>query len=144
MQKNAEQSGNLQGLSVQNPYTQSAFVPGEPMLIAALLLVLAIDGDTIIADGTRIRIANIDAPEIRDFHCDAERRLGLVAKRRMVELLASGPVTVHPGDPKSGRLKDRYGRMLATIEVDGRDVGEIMIGEGLARPWTGKRRSWCD
>lgn len=117
------------------------------ILLVALLLSgapVTLDGDTIVIDGTRIRIANIDAPEIRDFHCDAERRLGLVAKHRMAELLASGAVTVHPGDPKSGRLKDRYGRTLATIEVDGRDIGKIMIAEGLARPWTGKRRPWCD
>lgn len=53
-------------------------------------------------------------------------------------------MTVRPGDPDSGRVKDRYGRTLATIEVNGRDVGKIMIAEGLARPWTGKRRSWCD
>ncbi|WP_292537006.1 thermonuclease family protein [Mesorhizobium sp.] len=105
---------------------------------------VVLDGDTIVLDGARIRIANIDAPEIHNFHCDAERRLGLVAKRRMTELLASGPVTVHPGDPDSGRIKDRYGRTLATIEVDGHDVGDILIAEGLARPWTGKRRSWCD
>ncbi|WP_353807019.1 hypothetical protein [Mesorhizobium sp.] len=30
------------------------------------------------------------------------------------------------------------------MKVDGRDVGEILIAEGVARPWTGKRRSWCD
>ncbi|MCF6112290.1 thermonuclease family protein [Mesorhizobium muleiense] len=116
------------------------------LLVAALLTgsLVTLDGDTIIADGTRIRIANIDAPEIHRFHCDAERRLGLVAKRRVAELLASGQVTVHPGDPDSGRLTDRYGRTLATIEVNGRDVGEILIAEGLARPWNGKRRPWCD
>ncbi|RWP18803.1 thermonuclease family protein [Mesorhizobium sp.] len=66
-----------------------------------------------------------------------------VVKRRMAELLASGPVTVRSGDPDSGRLKDRYGRTLATIEVNG-NVGKIMIAEGLARPWTGKRRPWYD
>ncbi|RWL23164.1 MAG: hypothetical protein E5X64_32915 [Mesorhizobium sp.] len=78
------------------------------ILLAALLLSgapVTLDGDTIVIDGTQIRIANIDAPEIRDFHCDAERRLGLVAKRRMAELLASGEVVVHPGDPRNGRLK---------------------------------------
>lgn len=52
---------------------------------------VTLDGDTIVIDGTHIRIANIDAPEIRGFHCDGERRLGLVAKHRMAELLASGP-----------------------------------------------------
>lgn len=104
---------------------------------------LALDGDTVILDGQHIRIANIDTPEIHEYHCDAELRLGLVAKRRMAELLSSGPIVVHEGDPGSGRQIDRYGRMLATIEVDGKDVGEIMIAEGLARRWSGKRRPWC-
>lgn len=43
------------------------------------------------------------------------------------------------GDPETGRTF----RILATITVDGRDVGKILIEEGLARPWEGKRRSWC-
>lgn len=116
-------------------------------LLATLLLSgwpIVLDGDTIVLDGVHIRIANIDAPEIHEYHCDAELRLGLVAKQRMAALLNSGPVAVHPGDPQDGRMKDRYGRTLATIEVDGRDVGEIMIAEGLARRWSGKRRPWCN
>jgi endonuclease YncB( thermonuclease family) len=44
---------------------------------------------------------------------------------------------------ESGKL-DRYGRTLASVTVNGRDVGEILIGEGLARPYQGGRRgSWC-
>lgn len=113
-------------------------------ILAALLLPAAIDGDTIVVAGAHIRIANIDTPEIRHAQCDAELRLGLVAKRRMEELLGEGEVVVHPGDPLDGRLKDRYGRTLATVSVDGRDVGEIMIAEGIARPWTGKRQPWCE
>jgi micrococcal nuclease len=114
-----------------------------PTIFAVLMLAgwpIVLDGNTIVLDGMHIPIANIDAPEVHQFHCDAERRLGLVAKRRMVELLNSGPVAVHVGDPRDGRKKDRHGRTLATIDVDGRDVGEIMIAEGLARPWTGKRQ----
>lgn len=117
-----------------------------PFVFAALLLSgwpIVLDGDTIVLAGVHIRIANIDAPEIHHFHCDAELRLGLLAKRRLADLLNSGPVTVYPGDPQDGRLKDRYGRTLATIEVDGRDIGKIMISEGLARHWTGKRQPWC-
>ncbi|MDX8513502.1 thermonuclease family protein [Mesorhizobium captivum] len=113
------------------------------VILAALLAsALALDGDTIILDGRHIRIANIDAPEIHEYRCDAELRLGLVAKRRMAELLESGPIVVHEGD--HGRMVDRYGRLLATIEVAGRDVGETMIAEGLARRWSGKRRPWCN
>jgi micrococcal nuclease len=113
-----------------------------PILLALLASAFAVDGDTIILDGRHVRVANIDAPEIHEYHCDAELRLGLVAKRRMAELLASGPLTVHEGD--HGRMVDRYGRTLATIEVDGKDIGEILIAEGLARRWTGHRRPWCN
>lgn len=109
----------------------------------AVALNAVLDGDTVTINGDRIRIANIDAPELHQAKCDAEHRLAEVAKARMAELLASGKVEVHPGDPLDGRLKDRHGRTLATISVDGRDVGEIMIAEGLARPWEGKRKPWC-
>jgi micrococcal nuclease len=97
-----------------------------------------------------IRIANIDAPELHG-KCDAEIRLAQVAKRRMQELLScadSQCVTIKPGDPIDGRLTDRYGRTLATLSVvtpeGNKDVGAIMIAEGLARPWTGKRMPWCE
>jgi len=111
--------------------------------ILILASVTAIDGDTIVIDREHIRIANIDAPEIGHPKCDAELRLGQVAKRRLAELLGTGEIVVHRGDPKDGRLKDRYGRTLATITIDGRDAGEILITEGLARPWTGRRSPWC-
>lgn len=103
-----------------------------------------IDGDTITIGSERIRIANIDAPEIGHPKCDAERRLGLVARQRLAALLGSGQVDAEKGDPESGRVKDRYGRTLALVYVDGKDVGETLIEELLARPWERKRRNWCD
>jgi endonuclease YncB( thermonuclease family) len=67
-------------------------------------------------------------------------RLGRRATERLKELLASGEVRVI----ESGRI-DKYRRTLAHVEVDGRDVGEILIGEGLARPYKGgKRQGWCE
>lgn len=120
------------------------------MILVSVLLALvtagppkAVDGDTVSFGSERVRIANIDTPEIHHAQCDAERRLGLLAKKRMAELLASGQIVLHRGDPGTGRMKDRHGRTLATIDVAGRDIGEIMISEGLARPWTGKRQPWC-
>lgn len=105
--------------------------------------VRSIDGDTIIVGSEHIRIANIDTPEILHAQCDAEKRLGLVAKRRMGELLLSGALTISRGDPADGRMKDRYGRTLAIVLVDGVDVGETLVSEGLARRWTGRREPWC-
>lgn len=102
----------------------------------------AIDGDTIVIDGEHIRIANIDAPEIHHAKCDAEQRLGQVAKRRMEALLADGPPEITRGD--NGRMKDKYGRSLGRVAVNGKDLGEIMIAEGLARRWDGRRHPWCD
>jgi micrococcal nuclease len=51
---------------------------------------------------------------------------------------------VLPGDPANGRVRDRAGRTLGTVSVDGRDVGEVLVGEELARPWEGRRKPWCD
>ncbi|WP_024897690.1 thermonuclease family protein [Brucella rhizosphaerae] len=104
----------------------------------------AVDGDTFDIGNERVRIANIDAPETKSAKCDAERRLGEVAKRRLQELLSSPGFEMERGDPKSGRMKDRYGRTLATAHVDGIDVGSILINEGIARPWRGKREPWCE
>ena len=115
------------------------------MLIAAFLAssLTVLDGDTFILDGEHIRIANIDAPETRDAQCDAELRLGHVAKRRLQELLSAAPPVITRGDPADGRKKDRHGRTLAIITIAGRDAGEILIGEELARPWEGRKRPWC-
>jgi endonuclease YncB( thermonuclease family) len=101
------------------------------------------DGDTFRFGREIIRIANIDAPETYRAKCTFERRLGLQAKDRLTQLLASGKVAFKRGDPQDGRLKDRNGRTLATVTVNGKDVGEILIAEGLARRWTGRRQPWC-
>lgn len=123
-----------------------AFDPlrGLTMHLIAILLasaLFALDGDTIVVQGEHVRILNIDAPEIGHPKCDAELRLGLVAKRRMQALIEAGPVTLERGD--KGRMKDRYGRSLARVMVNGQDVGETLISEGLARRWDGARHPWC-
>jgi endonuclease YncB( thermonuclease family) len=102
-----------------------------------------IDGDTFDLDGERVRIANIDAPELRHGKCDAEKRLARLAKRRLADLLAAGVIAVVPGDPEDGRRRDRYGRLLAIVTLDGADIGAILVEEELARPWTGHREPWC-
>jgi endonuclease YncB( thermonuclease family) len=40
---------------------------------------------------------------------------------------------------------DRDGRQFGHLRVDGKDVGEILIREGLCAPYSGhaKRRDWC-
>lgn len=104
--------------------------------LALALALTVIDGDTVKIGGEVIRISGIDTPEIRG-RCDAERRLALVAKRRLADLLDDATPIVIRGK------RDRYGRTLATIQINGLDVGAILIAEHLARPWRGKREPWC-
>lgn len=99
-----------------------------------------IDGDTIRYRSVKIRIADIDAPEVFSPKCASERALGQRAAYRLRELMNAGPVQfVRRGD----RDEDMYGRKLRVIERNGRSLGDILVAEGLARPWDGARRSWC-
>lgn len=41
------------------------------------------------------------------------------------------------------RDKDRYGRYLRKVDRNSQSLGDILVREGLARPWPGRRRSWC-
>lgn len=95
------------------------------------------DGDTIRCGSERIRIANIDAPELPDSpKCTDPRRRGWCdyaqgyrSRDALRTFLEAGPVTVN----RDGA--DKYGRTLATVSVQGRDAGEYLIAQGLARPW---------
>ena len=98
-----------------------------------------VDGDTFWIDGVKIRIAGIDAPETHPPRCARERELGFAASRRPRELLNSGPVTLTRID----RDQDRYGRKLRNVQVNGSDVGDVLVSEGLARPYAGGRKPWC-
>lgn len=108
---------------------------------AAHAAVKVIDGDTIILDGETVRIHNIDTPEIGSPTCQAELKAGLKAKQRLQAIVKGKTVHLKRGD--GSRMTDRYGRTLALVFVDGRDVGEQLVSEGLARAWDGRRRAWC-
>lgn len=98
-----------------------------------------IDGDTIRYGGVRIRLEDIDAPEVFSPRCAAEAARGRRATERLLELMNAGPFRLAGG----ARDEDRYGRKLRVIERHGRSVGDTLIAEGLARRWDGARRSWC-
>jgi endonuclease YncB( thermonuclease family) len=99
-----------------------------------------IDGDTIRYGGVKVRLADIDAPEVFSPRCASEAALGRRATRRLVQLINAGPfMLVRHG----ARDEDRYGRKLRVLERDGRSLADTLVAEGLARPWDGARRSWC-
>lgn len=101
-----------------------------------------VDGDTI-HDGRRerYRIENLDAPELgARARCAGEAALAQAARDEVVRMVRAGR---RVEAIETGR-RDRYDRNLARIEVDGRDVGEALIAQGLARPWRGRSSNYCD
>ncbi len=107
----------------------------------ALIAIVVVDGDTVRFGGASHRLTGFDTPET-GYHarCEAEHRLGIVAARRLEELVKTGHAVIQ----ESGK-RDRYGRSLSKLYIDGRDVADIMVSEGLARPYNGgKRKPWCE
>lgn len=113
-----------------------------PVVLALALLALAggahaqlrgqvigvIDGDTIelLADGrpVRIRLAQIDAPERRQpFGTRAKQHLSALAYRRSATVQETG--------------RDRYGRTIGAVLIDGQNVNRAMVAAGMA--WAYRR-----
>jgi micrococcal nuclease len=99
-----------------------------------------VDGDTIWSDGVKIRVADIDTPEVGDPKCPAEAALGAKATNRLLQLVNAGPFEMRSFQ---GRDEDRYGRKLRVLIRNGQSLGDILVREGLARTWTGRREPWC-
>ncbi len=98
----------------------------------------AVDGDTIDCGGRRVRIANIDAPELHGA-CPAE--IQAAERAKLAALIAMETATVRVV-PEKGR--DKYGRTLARVAIDGRDLGDTLVSQNLARPYAGgARKGWC-
>lgn len=100
-----------------------------------------VDGDTLWLDGVKIRLEDIDAPEVEDYDCAAEKALGDRATLELQRLTSGQPLELlQVGD----REHDRYGRALRTLEVGGKSVGQQLVAEGLAHEWVGHKLPWCD
>lgn len=96
-----------------------------------------VDGDTAWIAGEKMRLENIDAPELSRPRCLYEKALAIKARDRLLALLNAGERRI----TRNG--VDRYGRALVRITVNGRDVGQQLVREDLARTWTGRREPWC-
>lgn len=135
----ANVSGDLVALA---PFRQEVAVRAErpfPICGQGARVDCIVDGDTFYFSGEKIRIADIDTPEIFSPRCRAEKALGERATHRLHQLLNAGPIELRGG----GRNRDAYGRLLRTVWRDGRSLGDILVSEGLAHRWAGYKQSWC-
>lgn len=116
-----------------------------------------IDGDTIRINGERkgMRLVGFNTPETIEPRCAEERVLGQKAKARLRQLVSKGRLSLErvrcSCKPNTeGTDACNYGRSCGILRVDGRDVGDILISEGLAVPFVCGARScpatprpWC-
>lgn len=105
----------------------------------AVRVTCVVDGDTLWYRGIKIRLADINAPELSSPHCRAEARLGARAAGRLADLLNAGGFTLQA----IARSEDAYGRRLLVVTRGGESLGAMLTAEGLAEPWRGRRRDWC-
>lgn len=99
------------------------------------------DGDTfsvnipnappILGEKILVRIYGIDAPEIRDKRKDMQVK-ALFAKTRLEELLALGKPILR------NLRRDKYFRLLADVQVNDFNLADVLIQEGLVKPYEGK------
>jgi endonuclease YncB( thermonuclease family) len=115
-----------------------------------------VDGDTVRHEGFTYRLVGFDTPERGDrARCDDERQRAERATLRLRSLISTGnprltrvACACRPGE--EGTRNCNYGRLCGSLSIDGRDVGNILIGEGLAHPYVcsgtscPRRHPWCD
>lgn len=113
----------------------------SPSLFLICATLAMSDGDSgrcVTADGERhrVRLAGIDAGEVAPFTrcrqrpnvwaCSAQARGTAARATERARLLAAN------GARYTVRNRDRYQRIVATCTVNGRDLGSILVREGLA------------
>mgnify|MGYP001293317807 CR=1 FL=1 len=102
------------------------FVSGSEETVSVRYVV---DGDTVVlADGRALRYLGIDTPEM-DAAGEHERELAQEARRFNSDLVLGKTVRLEFDSVK----KDKYGRTLAYVWIDGKSVNAALVSSGFAR-----------
>ena len=102
------------------------------------------DGDTcyVMIDGNkaRIRLLELDTPEISKPKCEAELELGLEARDYLNNLI----INASSVEIKTDYEKDYFGRTLAHLIIDGEDASAKIISSNLGVVYErGNKKDWC-
>lgn len=115
-------------------FALAAFIATTPALASDLRV---IDGDTIVVSGEHVRVKGLDAPEIRHAACPAEKAAGEASKAFVVKIVRDAEIALVRD------RKDRYGRTVADVSVNGSDLADAVIAAGYGVRWTGQKHDWC-
>jgi micrococcal nuclease len=113
----------------------SPMAKADPTPLGSVQVQRVIDGDTLKVDiagtGETVRIIGIDTPET--VHPNkAVECFGMEASNRLKGLLDDKAILLQPNPAED---RDRYGRMLRYVELDGEDIGAGMIRDGYAHSY---------
>ena len=102
------------------------------------------DGDTcyVMIDGNKakIRLLELDTPEISKPKCEAELELGLEARDYLNNLIANASLV----EIKTEYEKDYFGRTLAYLIIDDEDASAKIRSNNLGVIYErGNRKDWC-
>ena len=102
------------------------------------------DGDTcyvMIDDNkAKIRLLELDTPEISKPKCEAELELGLEARDYLNNLIANASSV----EIKTDYEKDYFGRTLAHLIIDGEDASAKIRSNNLGVIYErGNKKDWC-
>ena len=102
------------------------------------------DGDTcyVMIDGNKakIRLLELDTPEISKPKCEAELELGLEARDYLNNLIANASSV----EIKTEYEKDYFGRTLAHLIIDGEDASAKIRSNNLGAIYErGNKKDWC-
>lgn len=96
-------------------------------------------GDSFYLNGKTVRVAGIEAPQLYGAACPREAALGRESASKLQVLLNSGEIELTKVTPDL----DRYGLLLRSVSVNGKEVGHAIVEAGLARNIGDMTRSWC-
>lgn len=115
------------------------------LIATSLLIAIAIDGDTLElctpdrAICERVRIANLETPELYRPQCPVERYAAERARAYAQALLDDArDIAIVAREGRS------HGRTVARVSVDGEDFGALMMRAGHGLPYRPAQHvSWC-
>jgi endonuclease YncB( thermonuclease family) len=81
-----------------------------------------------------IRFDGIDAPE----KTGATKAAGLAAKDALMKLLPSGTEVVLKTKKPANKSDEKFGRMLARVWLDGKDLSQALLDAGVVKAYSGK------
>ena len=102
------------------------------------------DGDTcyVTVDGknTKIRLLELDTPEISKPKCDQELQMGLKVRDYLNNLIMNASSIEFKTDYK----KDYFGRILSYLIIDGEDASAKIVSNNLGVVYDrNNKQDWC-